>query len=967
MKYPPYSWLRLGDEIRQSQSRMWLAFSRLPLKNETCHVRVHIGGNTSVSDPFDAVSSKTILLPREQKVLEMFLKMAKPTKNKAEFLLDHASFGTILPYCAAIPFEVTGTGVISLSKQNARIKASLKNAHTMEAQIEFSLLKSSAEKLEKPMFFGEVNAYVIDKDLRLYLVSPNLTQAEVESILNSPALPLVGLCQKESRQMFYTLARMGIDFSCLNEVAVAPEKSQIVLRLLLTLDDLNKKMCARAHLVTKIAHGYFADEVEIRSTGTIPTIHISATDDMDEQRYVDVKIPSLLRRPSNNEKAARDFLYQLGASPARLHDGFELKGDDVFSLLKAISHKDALPSFIELDEHARPEIIELLDFPSLSIKSTEKRPRRVEVSLQVSPKFDALEVLFEVLNKAKDNILVIDTENLVVLTPEVKASIKYFSETLSLERPGLYKSKSVAQIALLLNAFKDRIKVEAEPDLMKYLENFSIEEEESDRSLPTGLKATLRPYQHDAVAWLSSLHRSGLGGLLGDEMGLGKTLMVLTHLARLKQSAESTRPALVVCPTSVIDVWKNEAKTHFQDFSVMKWHGVERALLEDELKNADIVITSYAILRRDIDTILKDFHFSTLVIDEAQYVRNQQTDSFRAAKAIKCDHRIALTGTPIENHLSDLFNILDCVEEGILGSRQSFDRQFVNPIEAGMMESAMSLKALISPIVTRRRKSEVESELPPKIESIVHCKLSPEQKILYKQYVNQMKNSFNEKVSNETHFTMLSALTRLRQICCHPSLILGKKADSDSSGKLNALRDIMKECLEMDRRIIIYSQFLKMQEHIVDVAKELDPKGALWLHGSSSNRDEIVSSFQSEDGPRIIVVSLKAGGTGITLTRADTVIFADPWWNPAVEDQAVDRAHRIGQKKTVHVIRLIAEDSIEGEVVLLAEKKRQAAQSVLHEGFKTGANLTKDEVRSLLLKEIDRATPDEKSEERDLE
>lgn len=962
MKYPPYSWLRLGDEIRKSPSRMWFAFNKLPLKNEICHVRIHIGGHTSVSDPFDAIESNSILLPREQKVLEMLLKMAKPTKNRAEFTLDHASFGTILPYCAAIPFEVTGTGVITQAKLNARIKATLKNGHSQDAYIEFSLLKSSAEQIEKPMFFGEVNAYVVDEDLKLYLITPHLTQGEAESILGSLALPILGLCQKESRQMFYTLARMGIDFSCLNEVAISPQKSQIVLRLLLTIDDLNKKMCARAHLVTQITHEDFTDEVEIQSTGAIPGIHILANDS-EEQNFVNATTPALLKRPSENEKSARLFLYQLGASPARLHDGFELFGDDAFSLLKAISHKDSLPSYIELDEHARPEIIELWDFPTLHIKANEQKPKRVEVSLKISDKFDKTGASFSLLNKAKDNILVLDEENLVVLSPEVQASIKYFSETLSLESPSTYKSKSVAQIALLLNAFKGRINVSAEPELKDYLENFSIEENPDDRILPEGLKATLRPYQHDAVAWLSSLHRSGLGGLLGDEMGLGKTLMVLTHLARLKQFKEANGPALVVCPTSVIDVWKNEAKTHFQDLSVIKWHGADRSLLEGELKTADIVITSYAILRRDIDTVLKDCHFSTMVIDEAQYVRNQQTDSFKSAKSINCDHRIALTGTPIENHLSDLFNILDCVEEGILGSRQNFDRQFVNPIEAGMMESAMSLKALISPIVTRRRKAEVESELPPKIESIVHCKLSSEQRSLYKQYVSQMKSSFNEKSTNETHFTMLSALTRLRQICCHPSLLIGDEADFNSSGKLNALREILKECLEMDRRIIVYSQFLKMQEHIVAVAKELDPKGALWLHGSSTNRDEITSSFQSEDGPRIIVVSLKAGGTGITLTRADTVIFADPWWNPAVEDQAVDRAHRIGQKKTVHVIRLIAEDSIEGEVVLLAEKKRQAAQSVLHDGFKSRANLTKDEVRSLLLREIDRTALDEKTYE----
>lgn len=965
MKYPPYSWLRLSDEIRQSPSRMWFALSRLPLKQENCHARVHIGGgSTSISDPYEAIANSHLMLPREQKVLELFLKMAKPLKSKSEFLLDHASFGALLPFCAAIPFEIIGVGVLSFAKQNARIRAALKNPHGKDASIEFSLQKETGGQIKKPLFFGDVNAHVIDEDLKLYPIVPHLTQGEAEAILTSPPLPLLGLCQKESRQMFYALSRLGIDFSCLDKMAENVSDSQIILRLLLDIDDITKKMVARAHLVTEINSGDFSDEVEIKSTGAIPTIHILAPSHLDEEKYVDnVEIPTLLKRPAANEQAARNFLYQLGASPARLHDGFELTGDDAFSLLTTISEKGKLPAFIKLDEHARPQIIELGDQLTLRIKSTEKEPKRVDVALGISEEFDKTNADFKIFSQAKDNVLVLDEDHLVVVNPQILASIAYFSETLGLESPSHFKSKSVAQIALFLNSFKGLLKVDAEENLKIFLENFSIQEQASDRILPKDLLTHLRPYQHDAVAWLSALHRSGLGGLLGDEMGLGKTLMVLTHLARLKELGQVKTPALVVCPTSVIDVWKEEARTHIPSLTVSKWHGPERSLKTSDLNNSDIVITSYAILRRDIDTYLRPLQFSTLVLDEAQYVRNQQTDSFKAAKAVNCDHRIALTGTPIENHLNDLYNILDCVEEGILGSRSQFEKQFVTPIEAGITDSAISLKMLLSPIVTRRRKSEVESELPPKIENIVHCKLSAQQKELYRKYVSEMSGTMllsltsDASTKTQTHFSLLSALTRLRQICCHPSLIVGGDVPDEHSGKIMALREIMAECLEMGRKIIIYSQFLKMQEHIVRVAEELHPQGALWLHGSTLNRDEIVKGFQNESGPRIIVVSLKAGGTGITLTQADTVIFADPWWNPAVEDQAVDRAHRIGQKKTVHVIRVIAEDSIEGEVVALAQKKRIAAQSVLQDGFKTSANLTKDEVRGLLLREIDRVRP----------
>lgn len=965
MKYPPYSWLRLSDDIRQSPSRIWFQFNRLPHKNETCLVKIHIGGaSTSITDPYDAIVNKNILLPRQERVLERFLKLAKPTKSKSEFILDHASLGIILPYCSAIPFEVAGAGVINASKQNARIKASLKDGDQANSAIEFSLLNGLEEIIKEPRFFGDVNAYVLDQDLKLQLLVPNLTQGEAEAILSSAPLPLMGLCQKDSREMFYALSRLGIDFSCLHEIAAEPSQVQIVLRLLLNIDDINKKICARAHLVTELRHGNFNDEVEIRATGSIPTIHIEATANQDEEKFVDkVEVPKLLRRPIEDEKAARAFLYQLGAGPARLHDGFELLGDDAFLLLKTICQKDALPSFIRLDDKACPSIIELDEKPTLVIKARDPNPSRVEVALSLSPQFDEKDVDFSIFSTAKDRLLVLDEDTLVVLNDEILATISYFASTLQLERPKEFKSKSIAQIALLLNALGDRIHIQAEPQLKEYLEHFSLAQDESDRVLPKDLKTHLRPYQHDAVAWLSSLYRSGLGGLLGDEMGLGKTLMVLTHLARLKERGIATKPVLVVCPTSVIDVWKEEARIHIPTLRVMKWHGSERDVLDPLLKDCDILITSYAILRRDVQTKLKDMEFSTLVLDEAQYVRNQQTDSFKSAKAIACNHRLALTGTPIENHVGDLYNILDCVEEGILGPRSTFERQFANPIEQGSMQSAFTLKMLLAPVVMRRKKADVEAELPPKIENVVHCPLSAEQKALYKKFIHQLGGTLSKSLSHDrgtdshTHFTLLSALTRLRQICCHPSLILGKEGNKLSSGKLKALKEIMAECLEMGRKIIIYSQFLKMQEHIVDIAKELDPKGALWLHGSTQNRDEIIREFQKEDGPKFIVVSLKAGGTGITLTQADTVIFADPWWNPAVEDQAVDRAHRIGQKKTVHVIRLIAEDSIECEVVALAQKKRIAAQSVLHEGFKSAATLTREEVKGLLLREIDRVKP----------
>lgn len=959
MKYPPFSWLRLSDDFHPSPNRVWLSFSGLPKPQELCHVRLHIGGSkVSITDPFEAIKLNNIFLAREKKVLELFLKIAKPMKTKTDFTIDHTSFATLLPYVSLIPFEISGEGVLILHKEPATIKTILKNDDKdITTAIEFILCDSNNQVINNPIFYGDVNTYVIDDKLKLYSINPNITQNQVETILSCPPLYLSGLLNQQSRNIFYTLSRIGFDFSALEHIAVKPKNSQIILRLILTLDDISKKMCARVHLVTEISNDNFADETEIKSLGFIPKYHVAADMNYNEERFnEEIFLPQLLKRPYENEIKARDFLYHLGASPARLHDGFLLYGEQALNLLKSISFEGGLPSFIKLDDNAKPNIIELNNKIKLIISADEDTPKRVDISISLSKQFDQTNTEFNIILNSKESLVVIDSDTLVIINDEIKNILKYLCDTLSLTNPKDKKNKSVAQIVLLINSFADNIVVEAEPSLLSFLYNFSIKENDSDRIMPHGLKTNLRSYQVDAVAWLSALNRSGLGGLLGDEMGLGKTLMILTHLAKLKEHNPQMNPVLVVSPTSVLDVWIDEAKHHLPNLKVMKWHGSERSV--NDINNFDIVVTSYAVLRRDYNTKLKAIRFATLVLDEAQYVRNQQTDSFKAAKSITSDHKIALTGTPIENHLSDLYNILDCVEDGILGPRSIFDRQFVNPIDSGDFSSVTKLKMLISPVVLRRRKAEVENELPAKIENLVHCVLNHKQRELYNQYLQSMSNSIVNALSktstkSEGHFSLLSVLTRLRQICCHPSLILGDDK-SYSSGKLDSLKEIIEQCLESGRKMIIYSQFLKMQEHIVNLAHQLHHKGALWLHGSSKNRDEIIKSFQDNNGPSIIVVSLKAGGTGITLTAADTVIFADPWWNPAVEDQAVDRAHRIGQKKTVHVIRIIADNSIESEVLSLAQKKRQAAMSVLHEGFKTSSSLTQDDIKNLLLREVDR-------------
>jgi SNF2 family DNA or RNA helicase len=319
---------------------------------------------------------------------------------------------------------------------------------------------------------------------------------------------------------------------------------------------------------------------------------------------------------------------------------------------------------------------------------------------------------------------------------------------------------------------------------------------------------------------------------------------------------------------------------------------------------------------------------------------------------------MALTGTPIENRVEELWSILELVAPGMLGSGKAFERRYGKPIAKGDGARLIELRRRTHPVLLRRKKEDVAKDLPPKIETIMRCEMDPEQRGLYLRVLAEVRSDVEKALSVHTkaraRAPILAALMRLRQVCCDPRLILGDKANGIGSAKLDLFRELMTEALASGRRVIVFSQFVEMQKILLQVLESIGVKDTLWLHGATRKRGEVVAEFQKPDGPPVILVSLKAGGTGVTLTAADTVVHYDPWWNPAVEDQATDRAHRIGQNKTVHVFKLACEDSIEERILSLGVDKRAAAESVLGKEGAGPKSLSVDEMQNLLDEEAAR-------------
>ncbi len=473
------------------------------------------------------------------------------------------------------------------------------------------------------------------------------------------------------------------------------------------------------------------------------------------------------------------------------------------------------------------------------------------------------------------------------------------------------------------------------------------------------LEQTLRDYQKQGVYWLRFLEESGFSGLLADEMGLGKTLQTLVWLNLARTAGEARgKPALIVCPTSLVENWNREAERFVPRLRRLVLNGPSRHTLFERIPESDLVITSYALLRRDLDACYAGQVFSVAVLDEAQHIKNRSTQNAVAAKQIRAANRLVLTGTPVENSVADLWSIMDFLMPGYLGEYETFRANYETPIGQGGESGAqaqLKLRRKLHPFLLRRIKKDVAKDLPDKIEKVSYCILTPDQQQVYNALLQDSRRKIGdlvrEKGFGRCRMEILAMLLRLRQVCCHLDLLksetLSAKAEAPSA-KLDQFFELLDEALDGGHRILVFSQFVSMLRILRD---ELDARGLgyCYLDGQTHDRMEQVHRFNQTPTIPLFLISLKAGGTGLTLTGADMVIHFDPWWNPAVEDQATDRAHRIGQKKTVYSIKLIAEHTVEEKVLAMQQRKQAVINATIGTTEDAFLNtLTWDDVQSLL-------------------
>lgn len=466
------------------------------------------------------------------------------------------------------------------------------------------------------------------------------------------------------------------------------------------------------------------------------------------------------------------------------------------------------------------------------------------------------------------------------------------------------------------------------------------------------LEAVLRPYQKQGVAWLQFLRENSFGGILADEMGLGKTLQTLAFLRFVRQTQNGRAPMLVVCPTSLVFNWVAESKKFTPELKVLALQGPDRHALFEQIPGSDIVVTSYALIRRDADRY-RGLEFDTVVLDEAQHIKNRQTQNAQAVKSVRAQHRLVLTGTPLENSVLDLWSIFDFLMPGYLGTAKDFRERYELPIaKEKNAEAQARLARRLRPFMLRRLKREVASELPAKLEQVSFCELTSDQRAVYQQVIEASRKEVLEAVGAQgvakSRMVVLTALLRLRQVCCDLRLLnLDNTKAETASGKLELFGELLEEVVDGEHRVLVFSQFVGMlsllKERLAEEGIEY-----CYLDGSTTDRAKVVERFQTSAAIPVFLISLKAGGVGLNLTGADTVIHFDPWWNPAVEDQATDRAHRIGQTKVVTSYKLITRDTVEEKILTLQNRKREIIQATIGGEEEFAASLSWEEIQELL-------------------
>jgi SNF2 family DNA or RNA helicase len=469
--------------------------------------------------------------------------------------------------------------------------------------------------------------------------------------------------------------------------------------------------------------------------------------------------------------------------------------------------------------------------------------------------------------------------------------------------------------------------------------------------VPAAVNATLRSYQLEGVNWLERLRSMHLNGVLADDMGLGKTLQAIIALTQHQLKHPSSQ-SIIVCPTSLIYNWKEEFNKFNPQLKVLPVDGTpqQRKKLLMDVKDFNIIITSYTLLQKDID-FYKTIFFSFAILDEAQHIKNRGTRNAKSAKMIHAAHRLILTGTPIENSLDELWSLFDFLMPGLLSSYERFVEKYIRHTSEEHGKAMELLRSKVSPFILRRMKKDVLSDLPPVSEIIYHCHLSETQEKLYRSYAESAREELSRLVNKEgfdrVQIHVLATLTRLKQICCHPAIFAKEKVESGDSAKYDMLIDLVQTLIEGKHKTVIFSQYTRMLQIMKEDLLQMGVRFS-YLDGLSKDRLQIVNEFNQDESISIFLVSLKAGGTGLNLVGADTVILYDMWWNPALESQATDRVHRIGQKSSVSSYKLVTLNTIEEKILELQNRKRGLVKKIVSSDEDAISKLTWEEVLELL-------------------
>ena len=488
----------------------------------------------------------------------------------------------------------------------------------------------------------------------------------------------------------------------------------------------------------------------------------------------------------------------------------------------------------------------------------------------------------------------------------------------------------------------------ARVSMSRKLERLRDFEKIEDAEMPKHFKGELRPYQKAGFNWMSFLNKYHFGGCLADDMGLGKTVQTLALLqAQKEQGAENA--TLLIMPTSLIYNWEREASRFTPELKVFVYTGTNRVKDIEQFQQYDLILTSYGIVRLDAD-ILEKYYFNYIILDESQAIKNPTSNIAKAVRRLASRQRLILTGTPLENSTMDLWSQMNFINPGLLGNQSFFRNEFLNPIEKKKNEEkTQKLYSIIKPFILRRHKSQVATELPPKVDNVQFCHMTEEQAKLYEEIKNDYRDQILHHMESgslrENQFLLLQGLTKLRQVANHPVMV--QEDYTGKSGKMDDVMHMLRNAIREDHKILIFSQFVKHLKLLGEQLKE-DGYEYAYLDGSTKNRQQEVERFQEDDSLRLFLISLKAGGLGLNLTQADYVFLLDPWWNPAIEAQAVDRAHRIGQANKVFTYKFIARNTVEEKILKLQAKKIQLASDLITTEESFVKNLTKEHIISLL-------------------